>query len=337
MESVAPDWDTLHRLRNRFLNASGNVGLYWESTNDLVQYHQYFASRIGWKWNAAISQAKQVNWQLRSAKILDWGCGTGIATLRILEAFGVDKVKEIILWDHSIAATSFSQKTLQEKYPTLNVKIVNDLSNIDLSDTLCLASHVLNELSLADREFLNRLFSKSQQVFWVEPGSYDSSRLLLEQREALLQHFYPIAPCICAFPCPMKEEANANHWCHFFAKPPIEAFTEGHWTRFSNVMEIDLRSLPYSFMVMDSLRSSSQDLVAGKSRLLGRPRQYKGYTRVYSCDENGHNDYVLWKREDKTLWKTIKKNKSGTLYEWTQIDSGKILSGKAVNEGPSSD
>ena len=58
MELVAPDWEILHRLRNRFLNASGSVGLYWESANDLVQYHQYFASRIGWKWDAAISQAK---------------------------------------------------------------------------------------------------------------------------------------------------------------------------------------------------------------------------------------------------------------------------------------
>jgi len=337
MEFVAPDWETLHRLRNHFLNASGSAGLYWESSNDLVQYHQYFASRIGWKWDAAISQAKQVDWQLKSTQILDWGCGTGIATLRILDAFGVDKVKEIVLWDHSAAATSFAQKTLQEKYPNLKVTIANNLSNIDLSDTLCLASHVLNELSLIDRESLNRLFSQSQQVFWVEPGSYDSSRLLLEQREALLQYFNPIAPCICAFPCPMKADANAIHWCHFFAKPPVVAFTEGHWAQFSKVMEIDLRSLPYSFMVMDSLKLASSHLVAGKSRLLGRPRQYKGYTRVYSCDENGHNDYELWKREDKSLWKTIKKNKSGTLFEWTQIESGKILAGNVATEGPDSE
>jgi len=330
MELVAPNWEILHRLRNRFLNASGSVGLYWESANDLVQYHQYFASRIGWKWDAAISQAKQVDWQLQSSQILDWGCGTGIATLRILEAFGTDKVTEVILWDHSIAATSFAQKTLQEKYPNLKVTFVNDLSSINLADTLCLASHVLNELSLTDRESLNRLFSQSQQVFWVEPGSYDSSRLLLEQREELLPHFNPIAPCICALPCPMKEEANTIHWCHFFAKPPIVAFTEAHWAQFSKVMEIDLRSLPYSFIVMDSLKLKSRQLTAGKSRVLGRPRQYKGYTRIYSCDENGHNDYELWKREDKTLWKTIKKNKSGTLYEWTRIDSGKILAGKIV-------
>ena len=110
MELVAPDWEILHRLRNRFLNASGSIGLYWESANDLVQYHQYFASQIGWKWDATISQAEQLDWQLQSYQILDRGCGTGIKMLRILEAFGIDKVTEVILWDHSIAATSIAHK-----------------------------------------------------------------------------------------------------------------------------------------------------------------------------------------------------------------------------------
>lgn len=330
MEFVEPDWETLNRLRSEFLNASGNTGLYWDSHSDLVQYHLYFAARIGWKWDAALAQAKQVGWQMVSSKILDWGCGTGIATLQVLEKCGTETVDEVILWDHSIAATSFAKSILQKKYPELKVTIATDLSKIELNDTLCLASHVLNELSLGDRESLTDLFAKSLQVFWVEPGSYDSSRLLIDQREGLLEQFNPIAPCICAFPCPMKLEENNSHWCHFFARPPLIAFTEGHWARFAKMMEIDLRSLPYSFIVMDSKNLLSQPELAGKSRLLGRPRQYKGYTRVYSCDENGHNDYELWKREDKALWRAIKKNKSGTLFEWTRIDADKIFAGKAV-------
>gem|GEM_PF-2185465 len=47
-------------------------------------------------------------------------------------------------------------------------------------------------------------------------------------------------PCIYDLPYPMGEEANTNHRCHFYAKPPIVAFTEAHWARFSKVMEIDL-------------------------------------------------------------------------------------------------
>ncbi len=330
MEIAAPEWETLNRLRNEFLNASGNVGLYWNSAADLAQYHHYFAARIGWKWDAAIAQAKQVGWSLDSSTILDWGCGTGIATLRVLEAFGIENVDEVVLWDHSSTATSFAQTMIQEKYPDLKVSIAGNLSNLDLTDTLSLASHVLNELSLSDRESLTDLFAQSRQIFWVEPGSYASSRLLLEQREGLREQFYPVAPCICAFPCPMNLEENRNHWCHFFAKPPIEAFTESRWAQFAKMMEIDLRSLPYSFLVMDSKKLPAPSDLTGKSRLLGRPRQYKGHTRIHSCDQNGHNDYELWKREDKALWKTIKKNKSGTLYEWTQIESGKVLAGKAV-------
>ena len=119
MELVASDWEILHRLRNRFLDASGSIGLYWESAKDLVQHHQYFASQIGWKWDATISQAEQLDWQLQSYQILDWGCGTGIRTLRILEAFGIDKVTGVILRDHLIAATSFAHKMLNKSIQIL--------------------------------------------------------------------------------------------------------------------------------------------------------------------------------------------------------------------------
>lgn len=331
MEFAAPDWETLNRLRNEFLNADGNTGLYWRSPADLAQYHLYFAARIGWKWDAAIGQAIQVGWRLESPKILDWGCGTGIATLRILEACDPEMVEEVILWDHSTAATSFAQETIRATYPDLKVTIASNLPSIKWDDTLCLASHVLNELSWNEREALSNLFRRSNQVFWVEPGSYDSSRLLMEQRESLINCFNPIAPCVCAQPCPMKLEANAPHWCHFFAKPPLVAFTESNWARFSQMMEIDLRSLPYSFLTMNSKTMASRPAFSeGKSRVLGRPRQFKGFTRIYSCDEKGLNDYELWKRDDKPLWRTIKKNKAGTLFEWENVEAGKILSGKPV-------
>ncbi len=332
MDIEGPDWDTLERLRNEFLSAKGSTGLYWESDFDLAQYHHYFAARIGWKWDAAIEQALQAGWRQESSRILDWGCGSGIASLRILDVIGAQNVEEVILWDHSTIATNFARTNLQDKHPNLNVSVATELSQLNLVDTLCLASHVLNELSWDDREAIAALFADSKQIFWVEPGSYDSSRLLMEQRERLIDRFFPLAPCVCAQPCPMNLDENASHWCHFFAKPPIAAFTDGDWARFSKRMEIDLRSLPYSFIAMNSINASKPPLLAGKSRVLGRPRQRKGYTRILSCDETGLNDYELWKRDDKTLWKTIKKNKGGTLFEWRDVDNGKIRAGVSMKD-----
>ncbi len=330
MEPVAPDREILNRLRNEFLTANGSTGLYWTGSADLTQYHHYFAARIGWKWDAANAQAQQVGWRPESPKVLDWGCGTGIASLRLLEHFGSSGIDELFLWDHSAAATSFAREIIQRAHPDLKVTIAQDLSALPLDETLCLASHVLNELSWADRESLNLLFAQSRQIFWVEPGSYESSRQLLEQRERLLDRFDPVAPCVCPMPCPMVRDENAKHWCHFFAKAPVIAFTDRNWTRFAQMMEIDLRSLPYSFIVLNEKSLPPLPSLAGKSRLLGRPRQHKGYTRLYSCDSNGHNDYELWQRDDKALWKAIKKGKSGTLFRWNAIESGKIKSGRAV-------
>ena len=326
------DWNTLERLRGEFLAAKGKTGVYWNSPSDLAHYHRFFAARIGWKWDAALAQARQVGWQTRSRRLLDWGCGSGIASLRLLETFGPEAFDEVVLWDHSTMACEFARAEILESHPDLTVSIANPSSLGPLDDTLCLVSHVLNELSLDARAELTQLVNGANQVFWVEPGSHLSSRLLAEQREALLAQHAPIAPCVSAQACPMRDEANMRHWCHFFAKTPVEAFTDGDWARFAQIMEIDLRSLPYSFLCMDAQSLASAPQLAGKSRVLGRPRQHKGYSKVFSCDSNGLNDYELQKRDDKSLWKNIKKGKDGSLYEWTETLPGRIRSGKVVEE-----
>ena len=326
------DWNTLERLRSEFLAAKGKTGDYWTSPSDLAHYHRFFAARIGWKWDAALAQAQQVGWQLQSRRLLDWGCGSGIATLRLLETFETESLDEVVLWDHSTLACEFAKDAILERHPQLTVSIANPNTLGSLDDTICVISHVLNELSLDDRAELTQLTRSANQVFWVEPGSHLSSRLLLDQREALLRQHDPIAPCVCVQKCPMRDEDNLRHWCHFFAKTPIEVFMDGDWARFAQIMEIDLRSLPYSFICMDAKSLASAPQLDGHSRILGRPRQFKGYSKVFCCDSNGLNDYELQKRDNKSLWKSIKKGKEGSLYKWTEIISGRLRSGQSADE-----
>ncbi len=75
------------------------------------QYHRFFGAHIGWKWDAAIMQAKRSGWKPHSRTLYDWGCGSGIATLRMIEAIGIESVDEVILWDHSTLATAFASNT----------------------------------------------------------------------------------------------------------------------------------------------------------------------------------------------------------------------------------
>ena len=332
MSSLADpiDWTILERLRSEFLNAQGDVGVYWKNETDLAHYHRFFAARIGWKWDDAIEQACQVGWQRQANRIFDWGGSTGIATMRMLDAFGSDGIEEVVLWDHSTLACSFARETIANAHPGLPIRVADPETIDSLDNTLCLASHVLNELDADSRSRLLRAFSAARQVFWVEPGSFDSSRLLGEAREALIDRFAPIAPCTCDAGCPMTLAENDRHWCHFFAKTPVEAFTQTDWSRFAAIMEIDLRSLPYSFLCLDNRAIANSKALADASRVIGRPRQHKGYSRVLSCDASGLNDYELQKRDCKALWKKIKKGKDGSLYEWGRIDSGRIQSGEAL-------
>ena len=331
MSAEKIDWDRLARLRKRFLEIEEDPGVYWDSAEDLAQYHRFFGQRIGWKWKDAIRQAKQAGWRLRSNSIVDWGCGTGIASLTLLEEIGSPTIESVTLWDHSRLATSFAKDALKSRFPNLTVNIAGESKLEELGESIVLVSHTLNELSVGVRSELRRQLNRARQLFFVEPGNRKCSHLLIEQREGLIAQFRPVAPCVYNRACPMTQEDNAHHWCHFFAKPPIEAFTSSEWTRFSRELEIDLRSLPYSYLTLDSISLESETDIRTSSRIIGRPRQRKGYTDILSCDRNGLNLYQLQKRDNPTLWKTIKKNKCGTLFAWTSIDGDRICEGEPTN------
>ncbi len=327
------DWDRLARLRKRFLEIEEDPGVYWDSAEDLAQYHRFFGQRIGWKWKDAIRQAKQAGWRLRSTRVVDWGCGTGIASLTLLEEIESRGIESVTLWDHSRLAASFAKDALKTRFPNLTVKIAEESELKELGDSIVLVSHTLNELSAGVRSELKKQLIQARQLFFVEPGNHKCSHLLIEQREGLIDQFRPIAPCVCILACPMKLEVNAHHWCHFFAKPPVEAFTSSDWSRFSRELEIDIRSLPYSYLALDSISLDSEPDNRSSSRVIGRTRQHKGYTNLLSCDRNGLNLYQLQKRDNPALWKTIKKNKCGSLLTWTSIDGDRICEGGPANTG----
>lgn len=335
MKETEINWDILERLRARFLSSSQTAGIYWQNDEDLAHYHATFAARIGWKWDHALESLEQAGFQPQSRKILDWGCGSGIASLRVIAYFGVEAFDEVHLWDHSATACRFAQKTISSLYPELKVEIAPAPSaEAPVSpNTLVLISHALTELGYEAQQDLAKQLRPATQILFVEPGDHSASRKLVAQREALLEKFTPVAPCTHCFSCPMLTEENQRHWCHFFAKPPVEAFTQGFWARFAQTMEIDLRSLPYSFLALEKkgLRPSSsnpQPSDEAFSRLIGRPRQFKGYTRLLSCDKEGLRDLELQKRDNKQLWKALKKGPTTTLFRWDEIDPATLrLSG----------
>jgi ribosomal protein RSM22 (predicted rRNA methylase) len=306
------DWETLRRLRARFLDGKPGED-YWRSPRELESYDATFAERIGWKWDAVIAELKQRGWAPPGNTVFDWGCGTGVAGRRVLSAWP-DQLDSLLVWDRSAKAIDFATRRARASFPRVRVAAGRSDSSADL----LLVSHVINELPPDALERLLKTALSCKAVIWVEPGTAADSRALIAVRERLLGEFNVVAPCTHALACPLLQSEHAAHWCHHFARPPQEVFTDGDWARFAKIMEIDLGTVPFSFLVLDR-----RPVAAGTaSRVIGVPRHYKGFDKVLSCQAEGLKDLVLQKRDAPELHKEMKKN-PGSLYEWER-DGDKI-------------
>jgi len=336
------DWDsinlnTLDRLRALFLAGKPPAENYWRKWDDLLNYDFVFARRIGWKWDAVLADLKRLRWEPPSGTLLDWGCGTGIATRRFLQHFGPGRLREARVFDRSGLAQRFAAEAIRRQTARLKVApATEELLGSRKPIGLLLISHVLNELTGEERDRLLRLCERSKAVIWVEPGAHAESRALIEFREQLRGAFRVIAPCTHAGRCEMLASANERHWCHFFARPPAEILRDARWTAFAREMKIDLRSLPYSYLALQhrKVKSAPERLdTTGLTRLIGRPRVYKPLARLFCCDASGLIDREAQKRDAPELYKACKKGELDNLGHLT-LNGQRITALEPADEQP---
>ena len=338
MNWPAIDWQALERLRAAFLAGTAGKADYWQSESDLASYDATFAQRIGWKWDYVLAGLQRRSWSPATGALLDWGCGSGIAHRAWLHHFGTTGVSELRLWDRSPLAMRFAERRAQEKYPGLkmaagilpasgragsplpahNLPIRDAAPGVTSPDTTStttlLISHVLTELQPAQVEALANFAASATSVIWVEPGTYEASRMLIAVRKRLREKFNLIAPCTHQARCGTLAPGNEHHWCHHFAPPPPEVFTDGHWARFGELAGVDLRSLPLSYLVLD--RRPAPVLPAGAVRVLGRPRLYKPYALLLGCDESGVSEKRISKRHLPETFRQLKRGQGDPLQVW---------------------
>ncbi len=321
------NWNALRRLRTRFLHfdereqgAEADHTDYWRSLSDLVSYDGTFAERIGWKWDTVLAELKTRGWTPPEGTLLDWGCGTGVAGRRVAaawpQAFG-----SLLLADRSGPARHFAIGRARAEAPDLEVRAATPA---DAPDVLVL-SHVLNELSPEALEMLLALACRAQAILWVEPGTHPVSRRLLAVRERLSPHFRAVSPCTHQAACGMLAAGNERHWCHHFARVPGFVHTDPGWGRFAQTLELDLGTVPFSYLVLDRRPAPANP---AEARVIGTPRYYKGFAKILSCQADGVAERILQKRDAPELFKVMKKA-PGSLYRWER-DGEKIRSGERV-------
>ena len=317
------DLKTLRVLRERFLAGTAGAADYWQSPEHLELYDSTYAERIGWKWDAVLDELRLRGWRSRCTRILDWGCGTGIAHRRVLTTW--PQFTALALHDRSPHARMFAAEKARREFPKLDVTWGAPTVT---PETLLLVSHVINELPEAELKRLVELASAAGEVIWVEAGTHLDSRRLIGVRERLRDTFTPIAPCTHTARCGMLTEENAPHWCHHFARPPSAIFQDARWAEFAREIGIDLRSVPYSFLVL----ARTPTMPAGFSRIIGEPREAKGYARVLSCQAESVAEFVLQKRDMPEIFRAFRKGSFQPVYRWTMVGD-KITAAEPLASG----
>jgi len=323
------DWSALDRMRGGFLSPGSPNGRGWTSISDVANYDFTFAQRIGWKWDAVLAELAARGWTPPSGEILDWGCGSGVAARRVIEWLGPGLFKRADLFDRSPLALEFAVRRTRELLPDAEVcALRSDPATSGNSIGLLVISHVLNELDPPSRSRLLDLARRAGAVLWVEPGSRAESRDLSAMRDELRNDFTVVAPCPHQSACGMLAPENEPHWCHFRAPVPKGVLAHGGWVRFGQQAGIDLRSLPYSFLVLErtGVRETTPGLPAsGCARVLAGCRFYKGYARLITCRAGGVEDLELQKRTAPRHFKALNRGESGLFWRIEAADK-RILS-----------
>jgi small ribosomal subunit Rsm22 len=324
------DWTSLSRHRERFLVGGPCDGPYWASAADLAGYDLTYGERIGWKWDAVLDELQIRGWKPSRGTVLDWGCGSGIASRRVIGRYGADGFDSLLVWDHSPLATDFALEMARRDFPGLGAAAATR-GILEGSEPigLLVLSHVLNELAAPALEEIRALVGRSRAVIWTEPGSHDTSRALGALRDEWAKDFRVVAPCTHANACPILAPGNERHWCHHFAASPPAIFADSKWVKFGQRAGIDLRSLPYSFIALERGQDGEN---GGLSRVIGRPERFKPYVRLLNCDQAGLAELMVMRRDNPALYKELDKTRRPLVYRWAR-DGMKITDGSPPGNG----
>jgi len=76
-------------------------------------------------------------------------------------------------------------------------------------------------------------------------------------------------------------------------------------------------------------RTDSATSSDGLSRIIGRPKYFKGYLRFLNCDATGTAELMLQKRDDPALFKQLDRERGALLYRWRR-EGDRALSGERL-------
>jgi hypothetical protein len=238
----------------------------------------------------------------------------------MLKAFP-EHFKKVTLWDHSQAAVNYARQKIRHEFPDVRVVCATAPAH---PKGVALISHVLTELTDTSAADLLELLSDAQAMLWVEPGTFEASRRLIQVRELLKERYSVVAPCTHQESCGLEVEENKGHWCHHFAVAPPTAHQDPFWGHFRKEMNLDVGSVAYSFLV---LAHEAILLEEGASHLIGKPLKFPKFVRVLSCQKEEVRELVAGRKLD--IYRELKQATTPAVYRF-DLKKNRIVSGERV-------
>ena len=248
-------------------------------------------------------------------RVLDLGAGPGTALLGVLEFFGarekrpvldctaVDRVAENLQIAEELFDSYRSSNRLTASLKTIRSNVEDIVHLAAAPFDLVILSNVLNELFSREgrriekriivlEDIMRRFVSEAGSCVIIEPALRETSRALLEVRNAMLHAGFTIfAPCASRGWCPAL--ANPKDWCH----------EDLPWDAPDLIQELDrhtgLRkdSLKFSWLILRKDGITCADAFGeGVFRVVSEPLVSKGKRELYLC---GPKDRKLVARLDK--------------------------------------
>ncbi|TFE70270.1 methyltransferase [Methylacidiphilum sp. Yel] len=296
--------EILEKLRNIFLSQEKYTQPYWKSEAELSVYDKVFGERIRWKWQSVLRELSLLEWIPTKSHVIDWGCGSGIAA-RTFYGWALKNNFQLLscfFWDYSSLAMRYAQAAFCREFSNIPTKELT-LSQIP-KPFILLLSHVIGELTEKYMDEMLTIAKKAEAILWVEPAKKEYSKKIIELREVLKEKFWMVAPCLHQQKCQMLDQEK--NWCHFFASVPRYVFHSSFWSQIQNLLGIDLRSVAYSYLVMDSRKTKME--YGNLFRIIGTVRNYKAYSELLCCSAAGELQPKRYlHRYNPWLSKSIKK------------------------------
>lgn len=246
-------------------------------------------------WPVSYAQARSVLGELprRPGSVLDLGSGPGPMAFAALDA----GARDVTAAERSAPALELARQlaiAAQESLGTRDWSAEKPLP--DGTYDLITLGHVVNELFGADLglrvEFLERALAKLKPggtLAIVEPALRDTSRALLQVRDALVARGYAVrAPCLFRGACPAL--VKESDWCH--AERPWEPPTLV--ARIAKAAGLHKEALKMSYLLVAPKGEAWPGLPDGRLfRIVSEPLEGKGRARYMGCGPEGRVGLAL--------------------------------------------